>query len=168
MWELNWGRVDLPQFHEYKYRMINIENHPQFDLTEIAEIQIYTLIDIRDRVDPEHWEESKLAHQNWNILVQTLGMISQPTLILPPVAMKQEMAKHQFGKKYKGKHLVWATVFACDRSSTEGLMDQLKEALHGVPVSTKLRETVKLNNNVWDSKVDPNIYFAVSTIKVGG
>ena len=120
-------------------------------------ISVYTLIDIS--------QDSALQQQNFNALLQTVGLRGNPIDVEVSLKGNQPMADHDFGEDYPGTQNVWIMTFTTD---TQGVFDNkngplggLVSDVHQVPVITDLYESVKIDPPVFDTinEKTKNIYF---------
>lgn len=123
--------------------------------------KLHTLIDItethaRRGDDPKEYRQQ----QNWMTLVQTLGLRCNP-IVTHRECESTGIAKYGFGTKHKGKHQVWTVYFDFEHPDEEDL-NFLAQDFDLVPVATGLDETVKLDNDIFQTKSNEyrNIVFS--------
>ena len=73
-------------------------------------ITCYTLFDIPDR-------GNRSMIRNWNTVVQTLSLRTQPIIIDFPTVIQDNIKKYSFGKQYKNLGLVdiWTFTFTAEK-----------------------------------------------------
>lgn len=111
----------------------------------------YTLVDItatgitRYRPDQEHLRNQQ---RNWETVLQTIGLRTQPMMIKGPVYIESNIDNGwDFGENYQGTHRVWAWTFGVEHEDIFGTYDDptagLLRDFEQVPVITGLDETAR-------------------------
>lgn len=133
----------------------------------------YTLVDItatgvtRYRPDQEFERDQ---HRNWETVLQTLGLRTQPMMLEGPVVTESNLADGwEFGEYYQGRHKIWVWTFAVehrdvfliDNDSLGGLYQDFEQ----IPVITGLSETARFMLPIfYPHGAIKNIYFKRSAI----
>jgi len=107
--------------------------------------------------------------QNFNTLIQSISLRSQPIKPLVSVLLTQDIANFDFGKRYKGLHTVWRLDFSSEHSKvfakgTDSFY-YLNNDCDGVAIYTKLEETAEIKSKVFETLDTSNInlYFKYNT-----
>lgn len=122
--------------------------------------RIVTLVDITEtkqyRKEPNKDLERE-QQQNFQMLLQTIGMRVNPQYRRPPQVNEVDLAQMFFGSEYKGKHRVWT--FDFETEYDEGFTDDqgnenglLINDLHYVPFVPNLTDTVDFKLPVFDTQ----------------
>ncbi len=133
----------------------------------------YTLVDITatgvTRYRPDQ-EFERNQHRNWETVLQTLGLRTQPMMIEGPIVTESNLADGwEFGEYYQGRHKIWAWTFAVehrdvfliDNDSLGGLYQDFEQ----IPVITGLSETARFMLPIfYPHGAIKNIYFKRSAI----
>jgi hypothetical protein len=112
--------------------------------------KVYTLFDItetrQNRKEPGRefaWQQQ----QNFIMLLQTIGMRTNPLYDEAPTVKEDNLKNYQFGSAFKGTHKVWSWEFYIEYDG--GFTDTagnptglLVDDLHFVPMIVGLDETV--------------------------
>lgn len=124
----------------------------------MEKIQIKTMIDISNSGIFRYSYEKQLEYnqyKNWTTLLQAIGLRCLISYDENPTCAVEDMRAQGFGMKYKGEHNVWTFTFYpdIDRAySTEiDPVGLLLEDLHQVPIIKNLKETINMNNAVFDT-----------------
>ena len=115
-------------------------------------------------------QTSALQLQNYNSLLQTIALRSNPLNVRVSMAGNQILSDYDFGEDYGGNHNVWVMsfvveqpdVFANKHSNLGGLMSDC----HQVPVISNLLESVTISPSVFDTMNDKtkNLYFNIQDL----
>lgn len=128
---------------------------------------IYTLVDVTDSgvTDSDLFDTLPYnQNQNLNVLVQIIGLRTQPMIIEVSHLAAQNMSEYKFGNVFKGKNDVWIVKFACEYKNAWSKDDDqvyyLKSDCNDVAFIPKLLDTAKFKINIFNT-VDnnKNIYF---------
>jgi hypothetical protein len=121
---------------------------------------VLTLVDVSEtkqfRREPGK-ERQYQQHQNFVMLLQSIGLRANPMFSRSPVCEQQSLKDLNFGSYYRGLHNVWTFNFSIEYDGAfadalgrqEGL---LVEDLHFVPVITGLDETIEFPLAVFDTQ----------------
>lgn len=119
--------------------------------------ELYTLIDITDTgVTDIRNKETKEYNQaqNLNVLLQLIGLRTQPINYKVTELPKRGIKKYNLGSEYSGNHRLWKLEFEVDREDIwkkdEDAFYYLKSDCDKVAITTMLNETVKLDNSIFD------------------
>lgn len=119
---------------------------------------ILTLIDITEsrQYRREFNKETEWAQQqNFQMLIQSIGMRVNPLYSKSPLANKIDITSLDFGKKFNGMHKVWSFEFEIEYE--DGLKTDtnpiglLLPLLNFVPCATNLSETAIIFPEVFDT-----------------
>lgn len=111
----------------------------------------YTLVDITatgvTRYRPEH-EFERNQQRNWETVLQTIGLRTQPLLINGPVCTESNVTDGwNFGEYYQGRHKIWMWTFAVEHQDVFLIENNAQGALEAdfeqIPVVTGLAETAR-------------------------
>ena len=128
--------------------------------TRMKEFTIQTLVDITEtgqrRKEPGK-EVDYFQHQNFTMLIQTIGMRVNPHYINSPKLKADDVKGYGFGSAYQGQHNIWTFKFSIeyadgykdDQGNNAGL---LIEDLNFIPMIIDLTETVELDRALLDTK----------------
>ena len=128
--------------------------------TRMKEFTIQTLVDITEtgqrRKEPGK-EVDYFQHQNFTMLIQTIGMRVNPHYINSPKLKEDDVVDYGFGSAYQGRHNIWTFKFSIeyadgykdDQGNNAGL---LIEDLNFIPMIVDLTETADLDSSLLDSK----------------
>ena len=128
----------------------------------------YTLVDItatgvtRYRLEQEH---ERNQQRNWETVLQTIGLRTQPLLINGPVVTETNLNEGwEFGEYYQGRHKIWAWTFAVEHSDVFLLdndpLGALVKDFEQIPVIQGLDETARFMLPIFYSHgAIKNIYF---------
>lgn len=126
----------------------------------------YTLVDITSSGSTRVRDSNTKAYhqmQNLNVLLQTIGLRTQPIDHSVDVLENEELSKYNFDSEFTGIHTVWKLVFDIQHESIWQKDDDslfwLKHDVDGIAVSVDLDETVDFSVNVFDANKTVNIYF---------
>jgi|TARA_B110000240_G_C13489073_1_gene448779 hypothetical protein len=120
----------------------------------MKEYLLHSLVDIT-KTDQLHNTDgndiSRDQHRNYQTLIQTLGLRTQPTIINEPRVSVVENLRgihHGFGESYKGSHSVWTVKFSVEytdvfRDEDGNDIGYLEEDFNQVPVISMLTETAR-------------------------
>lgn len=109
----------------------------------------YTLVDITatgvTRYRPEQ-EHQRNQQRNWETILQTIGLRTQPMMIKGPAVTESNLADGwEFGETYQGRHKIWIWTFGIEHEDVFGTYDDptisLLKDFEQVPVITGLDET---------------------------
>lgn len=119
--------------------------------------ELYTLIDITDTgVTDIRNKETKEYNQaqNLNVLLQLIGLRTQPINYKVTEIPKRGIKKYELGSEYCGNHRLWKLEFEVDREDVWKKDDDtfyyLKSDCDKVAITTLLDETAKLDNSIFD------------------
>jgi hypothetical protein len=125
---------------------------------KMEKIQIKTMVDITNSGIFRFNQEKQLEYnqyKNWTTLLQAIGLRCLIQYDNNPTCELEDMRAQGFGLKYKGEHLVWAFTFFPDISNAYATENDpvglLVEDLHQVPIIKNLKETINMNNAVFDT-----------------
>ena len=111
----------------------------------------FTLVDItatgvtRYRPEQEHERDQQ---RNWETVLQTLGLRTQPMMIQQPVVTESQLGDGwEFGEYYQGRHKIWLWTFAVETADIF-LLDNnpiggLEKDFEQVPIIQGLNETAR-------------------------
>jgi hypothetical protein len=129
-------------------------------------VSIYTLVDITHTKDnnPKGTTHSFKQEQNFNTILQVLGLRTQIIVESIECIKSQSMSGHGFGSYYSGKNDVWELRV---KSETDDIWkndeDPLYYAIHdcdGIPIYTGLDETTTLLPSIFTiDDIHKNMYF---------
>ena len=118
----------------------------------------YTLVDITESnvIRSKHNNSTKYyQQQNFNTLVQSVGLRSQPIEPAVTCLMTQDIAEYGFGKRYQGLHTVWRMDFSIEHSKVFNFNNNefyyLENDIDGIAIITGLEETVELNTRCFET-----------------
>lgn len=128
----------------------------------------FTLVDITatgvTRYRPEQ-EHERNQQRNWETVLQTIGLKTQPMMIKGPVVTESNLADGwQFGEYYQGRHKIWIWTFAVEHPDVF-LVDTdplglLVEDFEQVPIIQGLDETARFMLPIfYPHGAIKNIYF---------
>jgi len=120
-------------------------------------IEIKTLIDITNtnvRRNTQGSSEQFDQFRNWTTLLQSIGLRSIIEYDKNPVSEMVDVKHMGFGSKYKGTHRVWTFYFRPDREDAYANNGDhiafLKEDLNKIPIIVNLKETINIDNAVFE------------------
>jgi hypothetical protein len=120
-------------------------------------IEIQTLIDITDTKVVRLNQGTQLEHdqyRNFVTLKQCVEIRSIISYDTGPVMEVKDIKNMGFGTKYKGKHAVWTFRFSPDRtgvySDNGNDVYALLEDVNGVPIIQKLKETINIEQAIFE------------------
>ena len=87
-------------------------------------------------------------YRDWETVIQTLGLRTQPMMIKGPVVTESNLADGwEFGETYQGRHKIWIWTFGIEHDDVFNAYDDplggLIKDFEQVPVITGLDETVR-------------------------
>lgn len=108
----------------------------------------FTLVDITATgVTRGAHTEARSQQGNWETVLQTIGLLSQPMDIQLPVKLWANLDYLEFGHMYQGQHDVWAWSFGVEHADVfadqQDPMGRLHSCFDQVPVTCGLQETAK-------------------------
>lgn len=121
---------------------------------------IYTLVDIT-RTNQYRKElgreKQKLQQQNFDMLIQTIGMRANPSFVEDPVVSVAPVTAYNFGNQLSGIHTIWTFQFYIEHENsltdeTGNLCGFLIEDLQFVPIITGLDETCSFETAIFNTK----------------
>lgn len=122
--------------------------------------RIVTLVDITETKQYRREANKDLEReqqQNFQMLLQTIGMRVNPSYRKGPVAETVDIKDMLFGTAFKGSHKVWTWEFETEYD--DGFLDNtgdevglLVNDLHFVPFTPELTETAKFRVPVFDTQ----------------
>lgn len=118
---------------------------------------VYTLIDITETKQHRNNSSDQIAikqQANFMTFVQTL-MLRKNFYFTSPTSKKMsasELKSLGFGSDYKDDHMVWALELSVDEGQYFPEADALLKDFDLVPVISGLKETIKINNNVFRTR----------------
>ena len=120
-------------------------------------IEFQTLIDITDTKVVRLNQGTQLEHdqyRNFVTLKQCVEIRSIISYDTGPVMEVKDIKDIGFGTKYKGKHAVWTFRFSPDRtgvySDNGNDVYALLEDVNGVPIIQKLKETINIEQAIFE------------------
>lgn len=128
----------------------------------------YTLVDITaTKVTRYQQEQERERNQqrNWETVLQTIGLRTQPLLINGPVCTETNLNEGwEFGEYYQGRHQVWAWTFAVEHTDVFLLdtnpMGALIQDFEQIPIIQGLDETARFMLPIfYPHGAIKNIYF---------
>lgn len=143
----------------------------QYDDSDLEFYTVYTLVDITDSgVNDSNLFDTKSYNQsqNLNVLLQIIGLRTQPIVLEVSSLSLQSMKDYQFGTSFKGTHTVWVVKFASEyKNAWKNELDyvyHLKEDCDGIAFIPDLDNTAKFGIDVFDtaSNTKRNIYFSIT------
>lgn len=112
--------------------------------------------------DQQSWNKSRNQQRNWETLMQSIGMITQPTVIKQPNLLKnQHTLNYRFGDCYAGEHNIWEFIIGAEHAGIFNI-DVLKNTCNQIPIVINLKETIQPANSMFDTIQDVNLYFETS------
>jgi hypothetical protein len=132
------------------------------------QIVAYTLVDITSSGTVRIRDANTKAYhqmQNLNVLLQTIGLRTQPIDPSVKQLLQQDLAEYNFSTAYTGSHAVWRLTFDIQhhlvwQHQTDEL-GLLKIDANGVAITPDLDETVPFDTGVFDTLNCVNLYFVV-------
>ena len=129
----------------------------------------YTLVDITatgvTRYRPEQ-EYERNQQRNWETVLQTIGLRTQPHMIKGPVSAEANLDDYgwSFGEYYQGKHKIWAWTFAVEHEDIflvdEDPIGALLSDFEQIPIIQGLDETARFMLPIfYPHGAIKNIYF---------
>ena len=124
----------------------------------------YTLVDITNTGETRIKQNNTCRYyqqQNFNTLIQSIGLRSQPLEPIITVNMAQDVVEYGFGKQYQGLHTVWRIDFSIEHSNVFNF--EGKEFYHlindcdGIAIITGLEETAELNTRCFETTDPANV-----------
>lgn len=134
------------------------------------QITAFTLVDITDtgkiRVRDSNTREYH-QQQNLNVLLQTIGLRSQPFNPVVTVMKNVRLSDMQFGDFYTDETAtVWSLKFYVEHdmawSDGEDQLALLKSDANGVAITSDLDNTLEFPINIFDTVDNVNLYFVMS------
>lgn len=129
---------------------------------------IYTLVDITDSgvIDSESADTVPYNQsQNLNVLLQIVGLRTQPIVLEITSLTNQNMKDYEFGNSFKGTHSVWIVKFANEYKSAWNKDGDytyyLRSDCDGIAFIPHLQNTAKFVVDVFNTNnsTKRNIYF---------
>lgn len=122
--------------------------------------RVLTLVDITEtrQYRKEVNKESEYQQQqNFNTLLQTIGMRVNPIYETSPHKITVNVKDYSFGSLYSGEHTVWCWDFGIEyeggfTDETGNPIGLLVNDINLVPIISKLSETADLKVPVFDTK----------------
>lgn len=128
----------------------------------------YTLVDITStgvtRYRPEQ-EFERNQQRNWETVLQTIGLRTQPQMIKGPVSTESNLTDGwDFGEAYQGRHKIWIWTFAVEHSDVYLTNDDpiggLLKDFEQIPIIQGLEETARFMLPIFHPHgAIKNIYF---------
>ena len=118
----------------------------------MQQFTIYTLVDIT-RTRQYRTESDKLTEkyqqQNFDMLIQTIGLRANPTFINDPDVIEDDSKYYELGGLFEGQNKIWVFTFFIEREGSFQEEDNpaglLITDLNYVPIITNLTETANIN-----------------------
>tara|TARA_B110000858_G_C17433355_1_gene306456 strand:- start:78 stop:503 length:426 start_codon:yes stop_codon:yes gene_type:complete len=135
----------------------------------------FTLVDVTHSNEIRSKKNNTFQYhqqQNYNTLVQTIGLRSQPINMVTTRLLTQDVAEYGFGKRYKGLHTVWRIDFSIEHTDVFKFkgndMYHLMNDCDGVAIITKLEETTEIKTKCFETinKNYVNILFNKTTLSL--
>jgi hypothetical protein len=137
----------------------------------IMELEIYTLVDItktnitrnfKSQGSPLtqiQWDFLRNQQRNWDVVVQLLGLRSQPNNITDPILL--ENSDYKFSAYNNQKLSVWKFFVSFEHYIPIHL---LLEDFNNIPIITSLNESVKISSPIFstsgpNTNLSINLYF---------
>jgi hypothetical protein len=111
----------------------------------------YTLVDITatgvTRYRPDQ-EFQRNQQRNWETVLQTIGLRTQPVLIKGPVCTESTLGDGwEFGEYYQGRHKIWIWTFAVETPDVflqdNNPIGALVQDFEQIPIIQGLEETAR-------------------------
>ena len=119
--------------------------------------EVYTLVDITDtKVSDTRFNETKEYNQfqNLNVLLQVIGLRTQPINYEVTELTKRGIKKYNFGTDYTDNHKLWKLTFEIERENVWTKDDDpvyyLKSDCDKIAITNKLNETANFENSIFD------------------
>lgn len=126
----------------------------------------YTLVDITQNGSVRIRDANKKEYhqmQNLNVLLQTIGLRTQPIDHIVKMYTDQDLEQYKFDAKYIGEHTVWKLAFNIQHNQVfdDGIDEfgLLKSDATGIAITVDLDETASFDVNILDATDCVNIYF---------
>jgi hypothetical protein len=123
--------------------------------------KIYTLVDITDSgvTDPKLSESTEYNQaQNLNVLLQIIGMRTQPMDHQVTCLRSQKLSDFSFGKTFKGKSNIWCLEFTVENQTPwmeeEDPLYHLRHDLEGMVFVGELSNTKDFKSDVFVTSGD--------------
>lgn len=124
----------------------------------------YTLIDITNSGETRIKHNNSVKYyqqQNFNTLIQSIGIRSQPVNPSVRQLLAQDIVKYGFGKRYRGLHTVWRLDFSIEHTDVFKFNNielyHLMNDCDGVAIITKLEETAEINSRCFETTDSANV-----------
>ena len=121
-------------------------------------ITAFTLVDITNTGETRIKQSNSNQYyqqQNFNTLVQSIGLRSQPLEPSVTRLLAQDIVEYGFGKQYQGLHTVWRMDFSIEHSKVFNFNNNefyyLENDIDGIAIITGLEETVELNTRCFET-----------------
>ena len=128
----------------------------------------YTLVDITStgvtRYRPEQ-EFERNQQRNWETVLQTIGLRTQPMMIKEPVVTESNLSDGwEFGELFQGRHKIWVWTFAVEATDIylvdTNPMAGLETDFEHIPFVQGLNETARFMLPIFcPSGTIKNVYF---------
>ena len=133
-------------------------------------ISAFTLVDITlskviDDMNINRPEYHQM--QNLQMLLQTIGMKTQPLEYNVDILTEQNMEDYNFSSMHAGVHTVWRLNFSTDFSgvweTSNGYFSNLVDDMHGIAIVNDLDNTaMDFPIDIFDTKNNVNLYFEIN------
>jgi len=128
--------------------------HTLVDVTSSGTVRV------RDANTKEYHQQ-----QNLNVLLQTIGLRTQPIEHEVKQLIQQDLSDYNFDPSYTGSHTVWRLTFDIQHHSVwhdgEDELGLLKLDASGVAITADLDETAQFDVNVFNAQDCVNLYFEI-------
>lgn len=141
-------------------------------VTKVINYTAYTLVDVTNSGENRIKNNNTSKYyqqQNFNTLIQSIGIRSQPVNPSIRQIMTQDIVEYGFGKRYLGLHTVWRLDFSIEHTAVFNFknndMYHLMNDFDGVAIITGLEETAEIHSRCFET-LDPssiNILFNNTT-----
>lgn len=128
----------------------------------MTQFTIHTLIDITQTKQYRRElgkEKQKSQQQNFDMIIQTIGMRANPSFITGPSIVNEDVSDRNFGTVFKGNHNIWIFQFFTEHKGA--LTDEnnnpcglLLQDLNLVPIISGLNETAVFDKDIFNT-LDP-------------
>ena len=137
---------------------------------DIEYFNVYTLIDITDSGVTNMFDQDQIGYhqsQNLNVILQSIGLRSQPTIVSVRELSNQELAGYNFGSDFTAltNQKVWLVKFSSEhKGSWKNNNDNtyhLTQDCNGVAITDNLTNTVNFDTPIFNTTgaTQTNLYF---------
>lgn len=133
----------------------------------------FTLVDVTATGVTRYRAEQELERnqqRNWETVLQTIGLRTQPMMIHTPVVTESNLGDGwEFGEYYQGRHKIWLWTFAIETPDVflldGNMLGGLEKDFEQVPVIQGLDETARFMLPVfYPYGAIKNIYFKMGLL----